>query len=872
MSLRWLQKLIQGVAVRNHIPRTSSRRSSRFRCPPCLEILEARLTPASDITILATGVGNLDHFLSATNGTITTTDDVGDTNATLSITALQSVGAGVEIDIEATDNITFQNVGSLKLKTGHDVNAIFAADAGAINFNQTTNNVTTQGGSLFFVAGADISVSNLNSNGGNVLLAAGLGGVGNLQIQDVLAGATGVLTMDATAAAGGFITQGGSSTIASALTINATASNGISLNSVVGTTVNLTSTGGSISSTGAQPILARSQLNVSAATGITINTEAVGLSALNSGSGDINITQVAIPAQPLTISGSGIVDQAPSGTVSVSNLGAGITVSGNGVLTDDGAVTLGATALQIGAQINSGNATTILANSTAGRPINVGTPAPGMIDLTQAELDEITASALRIGSPTAGAITISAAIASPVGWNTLSLINNAAITETAAGSFTVQNLSVTSSGADSFSGVNYVGTLAIDASGGVLFNDGPHQLTIGVVDGLAGVSTNETEIHLIADAMNITQPVTTGSASSGVVLLEPFTKNRSIDLGGNASGQFGLNWAELNEITAGVLRIGNTSDTGNIAITSTISDLAAGWGVLDLVNGGSISENGGSLVVSELAARGAKGVTLNSAANAVTELAGTTASQPFSFTDSTSMAVATVDGVNEIFAGKGNVTLNVAGTLFSGSTAKQNDVVAAGATVNAAGIGNSAQSLKMLVGFLSADSTSGNIFLAESGTATLIGSGLNAGAGTVNLTKGIFDFSANGQIAAASSVRLGGATLNLETYSDTIAALTLTSTSTLAAQINSLVAGHYGSLTVNGAINLGNAHLGLTLGAHFAAPPSGTILALISNPSSGAVAGQFAGLPNNSTLMLGGHHFRLSYTGGGFDVILTYLG
>jgi len=114
--------------------------------------------------------------------------------------------------------------------------------------------------------------------------------------------------------------------------------------------------------------------------------------------------------------------------------------------------------------------------------------------------------------------------------------------------------------------------------------------------------------------------------------------------------------------------------------------------------------------------------------------------------------------------------------------------------------------------------------------------------------------------------------LNLETYSDTIAALTLTSTSTLAAQINSLVAGHYGSLTVNGAINLGNAHLGLTLGAHFAAPPSGTILALISNPSSGAVAGQFAGLPNNSTLMVGGHHFRLSYTGGGFDVILTYLG
>jgi hypothetical protein len=873
MRFTWLQKLIHVVAVRKHTPRTSSRRSRRLHCLPCLEILETRLTPAIDITIQATGIGTLDHLLSATNGTITTSDDPGVTNATLSMAALQSVGAGVEIEIDATDNITFQNVGTLKLKTGHGVNAIFAADTGAMNFDQTSNNVTTQGGSLFFVAGGDVSVSNLNSNGGNVFLAAGVDGAGNLQVQNVLAGATGVLTLEANNAAGGNITQAGSASTASALTINATATNDISLNSIVGTTVNITSTGGSVSSTGAQPIHARSQLNISAVTGITINAQAVGLSALNSGSGDINITQVATPAQPLTINGSGIVDQASSGTVSVYNLGAGINLSGNGVLTDDGAVTLSATSFQIGAQVNSGNAITNLMNSTAGRQINVGTPVPGTINLTQAGLDDITASTLRIGTPTAGAITISAPIASPIGWNTLSLNNNAAITETAAGSLIVPNLRVSSSGAVNFSGVNDVGILAMDTNGGALFNDGPHQLAVGTVDGVAGISTNESEIHLIADGMNITQPVTTGSASSSVVLLEPFTKNRSIDIGGNASGQFGLTGAELNEITAGVLRIGNTLDTGNLAITSTISDLTAGWGVLDLINGGSISENGGSLIVSDLAAQAAKGVTLNSAANAVTELAGTTASQPFSFTDSTSMSISMVDGVNEIVAGKGNVTLNVTGTLSSGSTAKQNDVVASGATVNAtAGIGDYAQSLKLLVGFLTADSTSGNIFLAESGTATLAGSGLNAGSGIINLTKGAFDLSSNGQIAAASSVRLNGSVLNLETYSDTIDALTLTSTSTLAAQINSLVAGHYGSLTVNGAINLGSAHLSLILGAQFTTPLTGTVLTLLSNPSNSAVAGQFTGLPNNSTIMVGSHHFRLSYTGGGFDVILTYLG
>ena len=219
MSLKWLQRLIHEVTVRKHPLRTSSRRSNRLRCGPCLEILEARLAPAADIAILATGVGSLDHLLSAKNGTITTSDDPGDLTASLSITALQNVGAGIQIEIEATENITFQNVGSLKLKTDHNVDAIFYAE-GAIDFDQTANNVTTQGGSLFFVADTDITVSNLNSNGGNVLLDAGFGGTGNLQIQNVLAGATGVLTMTAT---GGIITQVSSSSTASALTINAMA-------------------------------------------------------------------------------------------------------------------------------------------------------------------------------------------------------------------------------------------------------------------------------------------------------------------------------------------------------------------------------------------------------------------------------------------------------------------------------------------------------------------------------------------------------------------------------------------------------------------------------------------------------------------------
>jgi hypothetical protein len=864
MSIRsWLRKVVREIAAGGYTRGTSS-------CRPCLEELESRLAPAADITILATGVGNLDHFLSATNGTISTTDDSGATNATLSKAALQSVGAGVSIDITADDSITFDDVGALNLKTGHNHDATFVADAGAISFNNTANTIVTQGGSLVFFAGSDLTASNLNSNGGNIFLDAGFGGSGNLDIQSVSAGATGVLTMDATGATSGNISQNTSS--ASALTINATATNNINFNAAVAATVNITSYTGAVDSSGSMPIRANSQLNLSAATGITVNTAAAGISAINSTSGNIFITQTATPALAMTIKGGGIVDQAPSGTVDVTNLGGGITVNGSGVLTSNGDVTLAARGLLINAPINSGSSQTTLANSVAGGKFNIGGNTPGTIDLTQAELDEITTASLAIGSPTAGTITISAAIASTAGWNTLTLIANAAIIEATSGSLTVPNLDISTSGVATLAGINNVGTLAGSPAGGLTFNDGPRLLTVGSVDGGSGVSTNDTEIHLIADALDITQPLNTASDSNGVVLLEPFTKSRSIDLGANASGQLGLTGADLNEITAGVLRIGSHSDTGNITVTAAISDAAAGWSVLSLISGGSISENGGALVASELAVQGAQGASLNTAGNDVIELAGATASAPFSFTDSTSMGIAAVDGVNEINAGKGAVTLNVNGAIFSASSAGQNDVVAASLTATGAGgIGNSGQSLKLAVGSVSADSTTGsNIFLAETGTARLFGAGLDAGSGTVILTKGAFALTANDQIAAASSVNLSGATLSLGAFADTIAALTLTSTGTLAGQINSFVAGNFASLTVNGAINLGSGHLVLTLGSSFHAPAVGTIVALIDNPSSTPVVGQFAGLPDNSTLAVGSHHFRLSYTGPGFDVTLNF--
>src|SRR5262249_1748007 len=117
----WLQRVSPGIAMRKLGPDKRFRPSRSAGCRPCLEVLEGSLAPATNSPTLASGAGSLDHFLSPTNGTITTGEDPGDTAATLSLSALQAVGAGVSINIAADNAITFQDLGTLNLKTGHGV-------------------------------------------------------------------------------------------------------------------------------------------------------------------------------------------------------------------------------------------------------------------------------------------------------------------------------------------------------------------------------------------------------------------------------------------------------------------------------------------------------------------------------------------------------------------------------------------------------------------------------------------------------------------------------------------------------------------------------------------------------------------------------
>ena len=95
----------------------------------------------------------------------------------------------------------------------------------------------------------------------------------------------------------------------------------VGLNSVQGTTVNVITFGGSISSSGASPLEASAQLNLSAATGITVFTLTPSLTATNTTSGDVSITQIASPSQDLAIVGTGVANSSSGGAVTITNLG-----------------------------------------------------------------------------------------------------------------------------------------------------------------------------------------------------------------------------------------------------------------------------------------------------------------------------------------------------------------------------------------------------------------------------------------------------------------------------------------------------------------------------------------------------------------------
>ena len=260
------------------------------------------------------------------------------------------------------------------------------------------------------------------------------------------------------------------------------------------------------------------------------------------------------------------------------------------------------------------------------------------------------------------------------------------VTVTQSGAFTVTNLAVQASGPVDLSGPNNgVTTLAarVTQPGAYLqvFARAP-TLTVGVVEGIAGVTTANGRLSIdnccgpSGDSLVVSQPIASGgseidlladrmtlsaavNAGAGLVLLDNDDSTIQINLGAKPPSKLGLLQSDLNQITAGVLQIGSTSDTGGLFVSAPIV-APAGWSTLDLEQTAAIGEQANvGLTVTNLSlyAAGIAQVDLSGLNNQVTNLAGLSNGNFFHYVNSGPLTIGSVNGFDGVTAGSGSVIL-----------------------------------------------------------------------------------------------------------------------------------------------------------------------------------------------------------------------
>ena len=318
-----------------------------------------------------------------------------------------------------------------------------------------------------------------------------------------------------------------------------------------------------------------------------------------------------------------------------------------------------------GSRIGDAGTVTIAPFSTI--PVSLA-GAPGahlLLDTTL--LGEIGTTTLVIGNrTTTTAISVDGAVDLTGHAATLDLLSSGSITEP-GGPITVTTLFASAAnGVTLGSTLNAIGTIDGASAGGgnlVLVN-GSNLIVAGTLSGqnatidvatagdtlalgsgaVTAALTATGTITLLADRITDTAG---SSIATGTVTIAPVSAN-TVSLAGSPGAQLLLDTTLLDAINATTLIVGSSTTATAIAVDGGIN-LTGHAATLDLLTGGSITEPGGPIIVTTLAATAGTGIALGATAN----------------------AIGTVDGAA---AGTGNLlltngsNLTLAGTL-SGQTA-----------------------------------------------------------------------------------------------------------------------------------------------------------------------------------------------------------
>ncbi|MDB5385367.1 MAG: Extracellular serine protease precursor, partial [Planctomycetaceae bacterium] len=500
----------------------------------------------------------------------------------------------------------------------------------------------------------------------------------------------------------------------------------------------------------------------------------------------------------VTANNTGATDDVSGGTGVTFNLQANDTLftlaSGANVNnTTSGGVTVSSDKMNLAGTISAAGQTVTLQTGNAGAStdaINLGSAtdsAGNTLELSDAELDGISANKLVIGTGTAGTITIS---------------SNIDLTDTP----TIPTLRLnTNSNVDGTAGGISVGSLAVSATGSINLSNATNNVTkvaasgtaftlvetngfdVDTVDGINGISgttvsltsggpvtvqntsaandINATDAVLInltandslftiaasAKVLTTTNGVTisadqmaltgTLSAVGQTVLLKNSVGADSIDLGGaDASGKLALSDTELDNLTAAILQIGSATE-GAISITAAGLGPNNVTGALSLVTGAGVTETGTVTFANGLRISAVGAITLAGANNVGTLSAAVSgAGNAISYNDADNVAIGSLDGVNGVSTSNGTIAITTtSGAINIADTASAAEINAGTSTISlTAGGSGSTSAINSPATFTGkAIAASGgitlianNMNLSQTGSAPLL---VDAGSGTVSI-------------------------------------------------------------------------------------------------------------------------------------------
>lgn len=328
---------------------------------------------------------------------------------------------------------------------------------------------------------------------------------------------------------------------------------------------------------------------------------------------------------------------------------------------------------------------------------------------------------------------------------------------------------------------NDIATLAASVGGGFTYRDA-NSYNVGTVGAVSGAQTTSGTLSLVAAGTltvddtavagaDVQGPTTVdliannialnGTVQSGTTAtLRQFTPGQSIDLGGaDAVGTLGLTAAEINNVTAGVLRIGNVT-SGNITVSAPIAP--TGTSRLTLRTGGAVIDGnavGSDITVANLAILSSTGIgSADPLETAATFLAfNNSVSGDVNIANSGVLTITSLDGITTSSNAGGATTITTSSPLIFGV-----NTTSAGTLTAVAGESVGAGDDVTLNAGVTVRSTGGNTILRAGDDVVLLAGALaQSDIGDVTLDAGFGDADGLGAIQLAGSILAGGnATLN----------------------------------------------------------------------------------------------------------------